>query len=97
VQTAHNNKPLSGYVEINHPFHPLKGQRFQLLKSRHIAGVEILSLKDTTGGTFTVNREWTDYSVPSQIQFPPLFLNFDCLLALVDIIEQLKSKDQQES
>src|SRR5262249_1874084 len=36
-----------GLTEITHPFNPLRGQRFIVLKVRKVSGVEILSLRHT--------------------------------------------------
>ncbi|HXJ95558.1 MAG TPA: DUF5372 family protein, partial [Terriglobia bacterium] len=35
------HSPL-GWAEISHPFHPLRGQRFEVLKKRRVAGVDTL-------------------------------------------------------
>jgi hypothetical protein len=34
-----------GSVEITHPFHPLRGHQFVVLKIRKVSGVETLSLR----------------------------------------------------
>ena len=31
-----------GWAEISHPFHPLRGRRFEVLKKRRVAGVDTL-------------------------------------------------------
>jgi hypothetical protein len=43
-----------GWAEIRHPFHPLRGQRFEVLKKRRIAGVETLILRELERGSFSV-------------------------------------------
>jgi len=81
-------------VEITHPFHPLKGQRFPILKLRRVRGVETLILQGTSQGTFAVPREWTDRADP-----PPMavlgisalpFLDGHCLLHLAELVSLLK-------
>src|SRR5260370_35616074 len=58
------SSPL-GWAEIRHPFHPLRGQRFEVLKKRRIAGVDTLILRELERGSFSVAREWTDWGDPS--------------------------------
>ncbi|MCP4699753.1 MAG: hypothetical protein GY862_23320 [Gammaproteobacteria bacterium] len=86
------NGTLSEYVEITHPFHPLKGQRFQVLKSSRIAGRETLIFKNPAGGTFAVDKDWTDradFSPLENTQFPHVFLDFHCLLEIAEMMEKL--------
>jgi len=65
VQTAlDHSKPL-GWAEIRHPFHPLRGQRFPVLKTKRTGGVDTLILHGSGAGTFAVAREWTDRADPS--------------------------------
>jgi hypothetical protein len=54
-----------GWAEIRHPFHPLRGQRFEVLKKRRIAGIDTLILRELERGAFSVAREWTDWADPS--------------------------------
>jgi len=56
-------EPL-GSAEITHPFHPLRGQRLPVLKTRHVSGVKCLSLRHTDRGSFAVPEEWTDWGKP---------------------------------
>jgi hypothetical protein len=53
-----------GSAEVIHPFHPLRGQRFVVLKVRTVSGVETLSLRHTDLGSFALPREWTDWGPP---------------------------------
>src|SRR5713226_4888510 len=57
------NQPL-GSAEVTHPFHPLRGQRFVVLKVRRVSGVETLSLRHPDLGSFAMRREWTDWGTP---------------------------------
>jgi hypothetical protein len=54
-----------GWVEIRHPFHPLRGQSFPVVKKRRVAGVDTLILRGLEHGTFSIAREWTDWADPS--------------------------------
>jgi hypothetical protein len=58
-----SHQPL-GSAEVTHPFHPLRGQRFVVLKVRRVAGVETLSLRHHDLGSFAMAREWTDWVPP---------------------------------
>src|ERR1700730_14657964 len=58
-----SHQPL-GSAEVTHPFHPLRGQRFVVLKVRRVAGVETLSLRHHDLGSFAIAREWTDWAPP---------------------------------
>jgi uncharacterized protein DUF5372 len=53
-----------GSAEVIHPFHPLRGQRFVVLKVRTVSGVETLSLRHVDLGSFALPREWTDWGPP---------------------------------
>jgi hypothetical protein len=53
-----------GSAQVVHPFHPLRGQRFIVLKTRRVSGVETLSLRHPELGSFAMPREWTDWAPP---------------------------------
>jgi len=83
-----------GFAEISHPFHPLRGQRFAVLKTRRIAGVDTLILKYAGRGSFSISREWTDWGTPScydGTHIPPHFFDIGLLLDLVALIEHLNN------
>jgi hypothetical protein len=86
-----------GSAEITHPFHPLRGQRFVVLKIKEVAGVEILSLRHAELGSLAVRREWTDWAAPGTSPEPirgqqQLLTDAPGLLALADLISSLKRK-----
>ena len=79
-----------GWAEIRHPFHPLRGQRFEVLKKRRIAGVDTLILRELERGSFSVAREWTDWADPSpydSLGFPPRRLDAESLFELAALLE----------
>jgi Family of unknown function (DUF5372) len=80
-----------GSATITHPFHPLKGQRFDILKTRRLGGVDTLILRGSQRGTFSVPREWTDLADPALAAdsglATPLF-DARALLALVQFLQQ---------
>jgi hypothetical protein len=99
------HSPL-GWAEISHPFHPLRGRRFEVLKKRRVAGVDTLILRELERGTLSVPREWTDWADPSpydSLTRPPHQLAADCLFELVALLDALPAsrpsspgKDPQE-
>ena len=85
-----------GWAEIRHPFHPLRGQRFEVLKKRRIAGADTLILRELDRGTFSVAREWTDWADPSlydSLGFPLRRLDADSLFELVALLDQLATSN----
>jgi Family of unknown function (DUF5372) len=54
-----------GSVEVTHPFHPLRGQKFAVLKLRTVSGIARLSVRHPELGTFAIPADWTDWSVAS--------------------------------
>jgi Family of unknown function (DUF5372) len=89
IQTALAANPDLGWALITHPFHPLSGQRFPILKARKIAGQEVLSLYDEKRGSVSIPSDWTD-----QVVLPPYagliepapILDVRCLLKLHDLV-----------
>ena len=99
VQTAlDQSKPL-GWAEIRHPFHPLRGQRFPVLKTKRIGGVDILILRGSGAGTVSVAREWTDRADPTPwdgLAVTPQRLEASLVLELVTLLERLIHSSQKE-
>jgi hypothetical protein len=87
-----------GWAEVRHPFHPLRSQRFSVLRVRRIAGVDTLTLRDSGCGTFSIAREWTDWADPSPYEalgLPPQRLDAGSLFDLVTLVEQLTGSKQK--
>src|SRR5215470_11605562 len=97
LRTAHwLGQPL-GSVEITHPFHPLRGHQFVVLKIRKVSRVETLSLRHAERGSFAVPREWTDWAPPGTPSEPingqqPLLFDASGALALSELVCSLKHK-----
>jgi hypothetical protein len=86
-----------GSAEITHPFHPLRGHQFVVLKIRKISGVETLSLRHAERGSFAVPREWTDWAPPGASSEPlngqqPLLFDATGAVALSELVCSLKRK-----
>jgi hypothetical protein len=80
-----------GFAEIRHPFHPLKGQRFEVLKRRRVAGCDTLMLRRPDLGSFAVAREWTDWADPSAegvAGLPLQRFDVESLLELATLVAQ---------
>jgi hypothetical protein len=78
-----------GLAEVVHPFHPLRGQRFVVLKIRRVSGVEMLSLRHADLGSFAMPREWTDWAPPDKQacgKGAPLVVDAFGLVALAELI-----------
>jgi len=87
-----------GWAEIRHPFHPLRGQSFEVLKKRRVAGVDTLILRELERGSFSVAREWTDWAAPplsDSLGFPPQRLDPQSLVELVTLLEVLTKSKQK--
>lgn len=87
------------WAEVTHPFHPLRGQKFQILKKKKIGNVEILFLKGTYKGTFGLPKEYTDQAEPSiysilGIEIP--LLETKCLTDILDILKNLNCSDKRK-
>lgn len=98
MRTALEHSEHLGWAEIRHPFHPLRGQRFQVLKTRRVAGVDTLILRKLECGTFSVTREWTDWaepSLPDALGLPPRRLEANSLFELAAWLEQLTEKPEK--
>ena len=84
---------------ITHPFHPLSGQRFAILKIRKIAGQEVLSLYDDKVGSLPILRDWTDQAVlcpHAGLIEPAPILEVRCLLKLHDLVRAATKRIDDE-
>ena len=91
-QTALVHSSPLGWTEISHPFHPLRGRRFEVLKKRRIAGVDTLILRELERGTLSIPRAWTDWADPTPydaLTLSPHRLAADCLFELVALLDAL--------
>ena len=91
-QTALVHSSALGWAEIVHPFHPLRGRRFEVLKKRRVAGVDTLILRELERGTLSIPREWTDWADPTpydSLTLPPHRLAADSLFELVALLDAL--------
>ena len=84
---------------ITHPFHPFRGERFPILKTRRVSGKVTLILQGSVSGTFGVPQEWTDRGYPSgdtSLQDNCSILDFQCLLALREVVQKLDIRKKKQ-
>lgn len=87
--TALKSSQYSGYTTITHPFHPWKGQRFQILSTKNFKNRDIFSLRTLTCGTIGIPRDWTDKADPQALTDLSPILSFSHLQQLVKLITNL--------
>jgi hypothetical protein len=85
-----------GWIEIRHPFHPLRGQRFAVLKKRRVSGHETLIVCDPVRGTVSVRREWTDWADPDDSTTAGAPTHYFASGPLLELIELVKALSAQE-
>ncbi|QSO48554.1 hypothetical protein JZ786_06110 [Alicyclobacillus mengziensis] len=88
AQNALQLNPLSESVTITHPFHPLYGQTFALLKVKHVNGTPLYSL-ETNFTVISVPESWTDQSHVQDAKPATPFNALD-LKELVELLQNLE-------
>jgi len=84
-----------GWATITHPFHPLRSQRFEVLKTRRVSGIDTLILRHPQLGSYTVAREWTDWRLPDDSTLadtPHRKLGATSLLQLASLLAEVDEK-----
>ena len=93
--TALNHNPPWRSAKVTHPYHPLRGRSFPVLKSRTVSGVQTLILRGTRGGTFAIAQEWTDWAEPSpsrSLESASTAINGLLLPSLIEWVGEIKSR-----
>jgi uncharacterized protein DUF5372 len=88
-----------GWALITHPFHPLKGRRFAILKIRKMGGREVLSLYEDQRGSLPIPRDWTDQALLSPhagLNEAAPILDVRCLLKLQDLVRAVTKNIDDE-
>lgn len=85
----HTAKDL-GWAQITHPFHPLHGQRFRILKIKKSPQKDDILLLESPNKTWRyIPREWTDkagFVTPTASNF----------LKLLEIVDEIKAKNEND-
>jgi hypothetical protein len=55
---------LLGFVVVTHPFHPLNGQRLEILFAKRRAGATVFVCAGGAYGSITLPEAWTDRGDP---------------------------------
>jgi hypothetical protein len=55
-----------GFVVVTHPFHPLNGQRLEVLFVKRRGAESVFVCAGGVGGQVTLPRSWTDRGAPAQ-------------------------------
>ena len=79
-------------MTVIHPFHPLRNQRFEVLKQRRVAGVETLIIRHAELGSRAIARAWTDWAETPLEDSPIQAISFDALWQLATLVAALKSR-----
>jgi hypothetical protein len=88
-----------GWATITHPFHPLRSQRFEVLKTRRVAGTDTLILRHPGRGSYTVAQDWTDWGLPEAATEPAERahkLAVAPLLQLADLLTKLSEQARED-
>jgi hypothetical protein len=87
-----------GWATITHPFHPLRQQRFEVLKIRRVSGTDTLILRHPQLGSYAVAREWTDWQLPDAATVSGTAahkLEATTLLQLVTLLLEVQSRGRE--
>ena len=58
--SAASSSDPSGFVAVTHPFHPLRGQRLEVLYVKRRAGGTVFVCAGGVSGQITLPQSWTD-------------------------------------
>jgi Family of unknown function (DUF5372) len=86
-----------GSATVTHPFHPLRGQTFEVLKVRRLSGQDSLSVRHAELGTIAMPRDWTDWAPPGVEPPPgctPLLIDAFGLVRLAELLVCLKFRNE---
>lgn len=96
VQIAHKAKTLLGYTTITHPFHPLHGRNYEVLKVKEVNKERLYSLR-TGSGVVCVPESWTDRKIqPECINGPKLPFDVHTLKELAQLLLSFKNAPKAE-
>ena len=100
LTTALQGREKSRRLRITHPFHPLRGQQFDLLEHRCIFAESYVYFQDEQGYLREVPALWTDFLPPDvfvQRAAGRSPLHAGSLAALVRLVEHLSQELRHEA
>lgn len=77
-------------MTVVHPFHPLRSQRFEVLKQRRLGGAETLIIRHAELGSRAIARAWTDWAETPLEESSIQAISFDALWQLATLVTELK-------
>ena len=91
VQIAQKYNGLLGNVTIIHPFHPLSGQSYTVLKIKEVNGKRLYSLR-TDSGVICIPESWTDRQLQPKLNIDTYMVPFDAftLKGLTQLIRDME-------
>jgi hypothetical protein len=85
------------FVTVTHPYHPLRGQKLELVQIPRRVNSELL-VRHPEGRSFRIPRDWTDYNAPQAEQTeasPTHLLDIKGLRELAKIISNIDSENSE--
>ena len=76
-------------MKITHPFHPLTGKSFKLLKSKKWEARDHLSLYSPEFGSIAIPREWTSLASPRLFEDAENVLALDKLIQINEALKMI--------
>jgi hypothetical protein len=83
-------RTISGYAIITHPFHPLSGQEFKILKLRKVHQQQTIILECPENGSFSIPVEWTNINNEVSHFDSNSELSIECLIELCELVKKMK-------
>jgi Family of unknown function (DUF5372) len=80
------------HFRVTHPFHPLFGEKFELVESRTNWGENRVYFSDSQGNVRSISTSYTDVAVDPFVEIAAgrSHFRFDDLVQLVALLEQLR-------
>lgn len=86
--SAGSSSDISGFVVVTHPFHPLKGERLEVLYSKRRGADTVFVCSGGVSGQITLPLAWTDRGEPPA----PRRLSAEGLAELDTLARNLRSR-----
>lgn len=86
--SAGSSSGISAFVVVTHPFHPLKGERLEVLYSKKRGADTVFVCSGGVSGQITLPRAWTDRGEPAA----PRRLSADGLAELDTLTRNLRGR-----
>ena len=91
-QTTHQSQESSGFVTVTHPYHPLYGQKVEVIRVRRGVDPDLI-IRHPDGFHTAIAMSCTDSAGPSPLSSqdiaPPVLLDFAGLCQMAQFIEEL--------